>query len=70
MARSKVILGDARRDERAEWMSEGIVATDSLVLRKISGTRTGEIGAHRLLSSEVFSRLDHGVCMLPDVIDE
>ena len=52
MARTKAVLGDARRDERAAWMLDRIVATGSLVLRAIGGTRSGEMGAHRLLSSE------------------
>ena len=52
MARSKAVLGDARRDERAAWMLDRIVTAGSLVLREIGGTRSGEVGAHRLLSSE------------------
>ena len=36
MARSKVVLGDARRDERAAWMFDRIVASGSLVLRAIA----------------------------------
>lgn len=52
MARSKAVLGDARRDERAAWMLDRIVSAGSLVLREIGGTRSGEVGAHRLLSSE------------------
>ena len=52
MARTKAVLGDARRDGRAAWMLDRIVATGSLVLREIGGTRSGEMGAHRLLSSD------------------
>lgn len=52
MARSKAILGDLRRDERAAWLFDRIVASGSLVLRAVGGTRSGEVGAHRLLSSE------------------
>jgi len=52
MARSKAVLGDARRDKRAAWMLDRIVASGSLVLREIGETRSGEIGAHRLLSSD------------------
>ena len=52
MARSKAVLGDARRDKRAAWMLDRIVASGSLVLREIGGTRSGEVGAHRLLSSD------------------
>ena len=51
MARSKAVLGDVRRDERAAWLLERIVATGSLVLREAGGTRSGEMAAHRLLSS-------------------
>lgn len=50
MARTKAVLGDARRDERAEWLFDRIVATGSLKLREIGGTRSGEMAAHRLLS--------------------
>jgi DDE family transposase len=52
MARTKAVLGDARRDERAEWMLDRIVATGSLVLREIGGARAGEMAAHRLLSCD------------------
>jgi Transposase DDE domain len=52
MARAKAVLGDARRDKRAAWMLNRIVASGSLVLREIGETRSGEVGAHRLLSSD------------------
>jgi hypothetical protein len=52
MARTKAVLGDARRDERAAWMLDRIVASGSLQLREIGGTRAGEMAAHRLLSCE------------------
>lgn len=52
MARSRAVLGDRRRDARAEWLLERIVATGSLVLREVGGKRSGEMAAHRLLSSE------------------
>ena len=52
MARSKAVLGDARRDERAAWMFDRIVTSGSLVLREIGETRSGEIAAHRLLSCD------------------
>ena len=52
MARSKSVLGDVRRDERAAWLLDRIVATGSLVLREVGGTRSGEMAAHRLLSSD------------------
>lgn len=52
MARTKAVLGDGRRDERAEWLFNRIVTTGSLKLREIGGTRSGEIATHRLLSCE------------------
>jgi hypothetical protein len=52
MARTKAVLGDARRDERAAWMLDRIVARGSLVMREVGGDRSGEIAAHRLLSCE------------------
>ena len=52
MARSKAVLGDARRDKRAARMLDRIVSSGSLVLREIGETRSGEVGAHRLLSSD------------------
>ena len=50
MARTKAVLGDRRRDERAAWMFNRIVATGSLKPREFGGTRSGEMAAHRLLS--------------------
>jgi hypothetical protein len=52
MARTKAVLGDARRDDRAAWMLDRIVASGSLVMREVGGDRSGEIAAHRLLSCE------------------
>jgi len=52
MARSKSVLGDVRRDDRAEWMLERIVASGSLVLREFGGGRSGELASHRLLKSD------------------
>jgi hypothetical protein len=54
MARGKAALGDARRDERAAWMLERIVATGSLKPREFGGERSREMAAHRLLSSDDF----------------
>lgn len=51
MARSKAVLGDARRDERAAWVFDRIVTSGSLVMREVGETRSGEVAAHRLLSS-------------------
>jgi len=44
-------FGDVRRAERGAWLFERIVATGSLVLRKVGGDRAGEIAAHRFLES-------------------
>ena len=44
-------FGDARRAERGAWLFDRIVATGSLVLRKVGGDRAGEIAAHRFLDS-------------------
>jgi hypothetical protein len=52
MAKTTAVLGDERLDRRAELMLEQMVATRSLVGRKFSGTREGQIGALRLLSSD------------------
>jgi Transposase DDE domain len=52
MARSKAVLGDQRRDERAAWMLDRIVASGSLKPREFGGGRGGEVAAHRLLSSD------------------
>lgn len=43
--------GDVRTAERGAWLFERMVATGSLVLRRLGGTRAGEIAAHRFLSS-------------------
>ncbi len=62
MGRSKAVLGDVRRDERAAWMLERIIATGSLVLREVGGSRSGEMAAHRLLSS---SKVDPQALLAP-----
>ena len=51
VARTKAVLGDLRRDARADWMLERIVGAGSLVLREIGVTREGEVAAGRLLKS-------------------
>ena len=48
-------FGDIRVAERAEWVIERVVATGSLVLRKVGETRAGEIAVHRFLSSPYVS---------------
>jgi hypothetical protein len=44
-------LGDTRLDDRAALMFEQMVATHSVVLKKLGGKRAGELGAGRLLAS-------------------
>jgi len=48
-------FGDVRVAERAQWLLERIVATGSLVLRRLGETRAGEIAVHRFLSSPYVS---------------
>lgn len=64
MAGSNGVLGDARRDVRAAWMVERIVAAGSLQLREIGGTRSGEIAAHRFLSSK---KVEPAALLVPHV---
>ncbi len=44
-------VGDIRTAERGAWLFDRIVATGSLVLRRLGETRAEEIAAHRYLSS-------------------
>jgi len=44
-------FGDVRLTRRVEAVYERIVATGSLVLRRIGGGRAGEVAAHRLLAN-------------------
>ncbi len=48
-------FGDIRVSERAEWLLGRIVATGSLVLRKLGETRAGEVAIQRFLSSRYVS---------------
>jgi hypothetical protein len=48
-------IGNARAAARGEWLMDRIVATGSLVVRKIGVDRAGEIAAHRFLSSPFVS---------------
>jgi hypothetical protein len=43
--------GDVRTAARGGWLFERIVATGSLVLRRLGGTRAGEVAAQRYLAS-------------------
>jgi hypothetical protein len=54
VARSKCVLGDIRREERAVWLLDRIVGSGSLKPREFGQTRAGEMAAHRLLSSDDF----------------
>lgn len=44
-------LADPRTAARGAWLFDRIVATGSVVLRELGGTRAGEVAAHRYLSS-------------------
>ena len=44
-------IGDVRVAARGEWLLDRIVATGSLVVRKLGGGRAGEVAVHRFLSS-------------------
>jgi hypothetical protein len=48
-------IGNARTSARGEWLMERIVATGSLVVRKIGIDRAGEMAVHRFLSSPFVS---------------
>jgi hypothetical protein len=48
-------FGDIRVVHRADWLIERIVATGSVVLRKLGQTRAGEMAIHRFLSSPYVS---------------
>jgi len=45
------VLGDARVAARLEWFIDRVVATGSLVLRKLGQTRAGEVAVQRFLAS-------------------
>ena len=47
--------GDKRVEERADWLLERIVATGSVVLRRLGEARAGEMAVHRFLSSPYVS---------------
>jgi len=47
-----MIVGDVRLSDRGDWLVERIVATGSLVLRRVGGDRAGEISSHRFLDNE------------------
>lgn len=48
-------VGDSRVAARGEWFLERMVTTGSAVLRKLGGTRAGEMALHRFLSSPYVS---------------
>lgn len=49
---ASMAMGDVRLSDRGAWLLEQIVATGSLVLRRLGGDRAGEIAAHRFLDNE------------------
>jgi hypothetical protein len=46
-----MVFGDVRLADRGEWMMDRIVATGSLVLRRVGGDRAGEVASHRFLDN-------------------
>jgi hypothetical protein len=48
-------IGDVRVAARGEWLLDRIVATGSLVVKKLGGDRAGEAAVHRFLSSPYVS---------------
>ena len=46
-----MIAGDVRLSDRGDWLIDRIVATGSLVLRRIGGDRAGEVASHRFLDN-------------------
>jgi hypothetical protein len=48
-------FGDVRVAARADWLTERVAATGSLVLRRVGKTRAGEMAVHRFLSSPYVS---------------
>jgi Transposase DDE domain len=44
-------FGDVRREQAGAMLLERVVATGSLVVRKVGGDRAGELSAHRFLGS-------------------
>lgn len=47
-----MVVGDVRLSDRGDWLVDRIVATGSLVLRRVGGDRAGEIASHRFLDNE------------------
>src|SRR5579871_4704385 len=45
------LLGDLRVGARFEWLVDRIIATGSLVLRQLGGSRNGEVAIQRFLAS-------------------
>ena len=46
------IFGDARLEDRFDWLMARIVATGSIVLRRLGQDRAGELAAHRFLDND------------------
>lgn len=47
----RLAVGDVRTAARGAWLFEQIVSMGTVVLKDLGGGRTGEMGAHRFLSS-------------------
>ncbi len=46
------IIGDARIDDRFDWLLDRVVTTGSVVLRRLGEGRAGELAAHRFLDND------------------
>ena len=46
------IFGDARLEDRFDWLMARIVTTGSIVLRRLGQDRAGELAAHRFLDND------------------
>ena len=48
---TEFVFGDVRTSARGMWLLDRMVETGSLVMRELGGDRSGEVAAHRFLSS-------------------
>ena len=45
-------LGDARLPQRRDWLLDRVVETGSIVMKRVGGSRAGEMAGHRFISHE------------------
>ncbi|MDA1097845.1 MAG: hypothetical protein O2967_02580 [Proteobacteria bacterium] len=62
-----LIFGDVRIDHRFDWLLDSVVATSSVVLRRLGKDRAGEITAQRFLDNE---RVSAGVIVAAPASDD